>query len=87
MSRKLWEIAADIIADLKLQAGPGNWTVKYYGAVPYLNAMRELGSVSENFGMDSGKSMVLYAMSNLGKWRGERARALKAELKGLLRGG
>jgi hypothetical protein len=31
--------------------------------------------------MDTGKSIVLYFLSNAGTWRGETAKRVKAELK------
>lgn len=59
------------------------WPKPYFGAVPYLRAMRELNSIEENYYDDTGKSVVLYFLSNATTWRGENARRIKAELKGL----
>lgn len=53
----------------------------YFGARPYLEAMLELNTISDNYMADSGESVVLYAMSNMANFRGEDARRLKAELK------
>lgn len=52
-----------------------------YAARPYLDAMRYLGSVSDNYGMDSGRSVVAYFLSNASSWKGPTAKAVKAELK------
>ena len=52
-----------------------------YAAVPYLDAMRSLGSVEDNYGMDSGRSIVAYFLSNASTWRGPVAKQVKAELK------
>lgn len=53
----------------------------YFGAVPYLDAMKSLSGPSDNFGFDSGKEIVLYFLSNANGWRGDDARRIKAELK------
>ena len=52
-----------------------------YGARPYLQAMYSLNSVDDDYGYDTGKSIVLYFLSNASSWRGDLARAVKAELK------
>lgn len=59
------------------------WPKPYFGAVPYLGAMRQLDSISQNYGDDTGKSVVLYFLSNATTWRGDDARRIKAELKQL----
>ena len=75
-TRHLYEIANEIKKDWR--------TAKsgiYFGAVPYLNAMSCLNSIQDNYGMDSGKSIVLYFLSNASTWKGETAKRIKAELK------
>tara|TARA_R110000824_G_scaffold331800_1_gene518410 strand:- start:905 stop:1132 length:228 start_codon:yes stop_codon:yes gene_type:complete len=52
-------------------------------ALPYLNAMSELESIDDEYGFDSGQSIVLYFLSNATTWRGETARRIKKELKSL----
>lgn len=61
------------------------WTKPYFGAVPYINAMLYMGSMSDQFGCESAKSIVLYFLSNAQTWRGEDARRIKAELKEMLK--
>jgi hypothetical protein len=61
------------------------WPNVNYAAEPYLAAMRTLNSVTDNYGYDDGKSIVLYFLSNAATWRGEDAKRIKAELKGLLK--
>jgi len=73
-TRPLYEIAREIKQD---------WTKVYFGAVPYLDAMSTLDSIEDNYIMDSGKSIVLYFLSNAGMWRGEVARTIKKELKAM----
>ena len=72
--RPIHSIAAEIMKD---------WTKVYFGAVPYLTAMLTLNSIDDAYGMDSGKMVVLYFLSNAGTWRGETARRVKAELKAM----
>jgi hypothetical protein len=76
MRRALYTIANEIIAIWSRQ-GKGI----YFGAVPYLRAMATLDSISDNYGADSGESIVAYALSNMTTFKGEDARRLKAELK------
>jgi len=73
-SRFIWEIAEEIKQD---------WAKPYFGAVPYLNAMSSLNWITDNFGQDSGRSVVLYFLGNANTWRGEKARAIKKELKAI----
>lgn len=60
-----------------------DWNPVWFGAKPYLNAMATLESINDNYGMDSGKSIVLYFLSNATTWKGETARRIKKELKAL----
>ena len=75
-ARPLYEIAAEIRKD---------WKPVYFGAVPYLQAMAEMSSAREQFGMDEGRGIVLYFLSNAKTWKGEVARRVKAELKAMVR--
>ena len=72
--RPLWQIAKDI---------KKNWQRPYFGAVPYLEAMEQLDSINDMFYEDSAKSVVLYFLSNATTWRGDVAKAIKAELKSM----
>ena len=74
--RPLHVIAREISTD---------WKKPYFGAVPYLDAMRQLNSIHGAFYEDSAKSVVAYFLANAGTWRGETARRVKAELKALLK--
>ena len=73
-TRPLYEIAREIKKD---------WQKVYFGAVPYLDAMLTLNKLSDNFYEDSGKSIVLYFLSNASSYRGENAKRIKKELKEL----
>lgn len=73
--RPMSEICKDIRKD---------WGSKmYFGAVPYFKAMEYLNSPDDNYGMDSGKSIILYFLSNASTWRGEVAKRVKLELKAM----
>lgn len=57
------------------------WPNVWFGAKPYLDAMSSLNSINDDYGLDSGKSIVLYFLSNARTWKGEDAKRIKAELK------
>lgn len=62
-----------------------NWPKMYFGAVPYVDAMSQLNAVTDTYICDSAKSIVLYFIANAGTWRGDVARRIKAELKGMVK--
>ena len=75
MPRQINHIAGEIEAD---------WVKVNYAAQPYLDAMFRLQSIDEDYGYDTGRSVVVYFLSNASSYRGETARKLKAELKAML---
>ena len=77
MIRSLNTIAKDIRAD---------WAKPYFGAVPYLDAMETLNSIHDTYYYDDASDIVRYFLSNATSWKGETARAIKAELKSMLKG-
>jgi hypothetical protein len=83
--RPLYKIADEIIGDMAKQSQKLPWRQKFAYAWPYLKAMRSLHDVQDNYGCDSGKSVVLYFLANAGTWRGDVARRVKAELKGMVK--
>lgn len=72
--RPIKVIANEIVAD---------WKNVYFGAVPYLEAMLTIDKITDMYFCDDAKGIVLYFLSNAGSWKGETARRIKAELKGL----
>lgn len=80
MVRPLYEIAQEIRDDYASRAKP-----VYFGAVPYLNGITNLDKMTDFYGCEDGHDIVPYLLSNLTTWRGETARRVKAELKGMLR--
>jgi hypothetical protein len=79
VSRPISEIAREIRAAWQ---PPGKI---YFGAVPYLEAMGNLQRITDSYGADDAKSIVLYFLSNAASFRGPDARRLKAELKALVK--
>ena len=77
MTRPISDIARDI---------GRAWDKPNFAAKPYLDAMRSLYSVDDAYGYDSGENVVLYFLANAATFRGEAAKALKAELKAALKG-
>jgi hypothetical protein len=63
-----------------------HWPSVWFGAKPYLNAMSSLDSIRDEYGYDSGKSIVLYFLANARTWKGADARRIKAELNKLAKG-
>jgi pantothenate kinase len=62
-----------------------NWKNMYFGAVPYVDAMQQLTTISDTYGLDSAKSIVIYFLANARTWRGETAKAVKDTLKAMLK--
>ena len=62
-----------------------SWANVNYAARPYLDAMHELTNINDKYMYDSARSVVLYFLSNASTWRGDKAKAIKAELKAMLK--
>ena len=62
-----------------------DWKNPYFGAKPYIEAMCSLEKITDNYYLDNAESVVRYFLANAGKWRGEVARRIKAELKEMLK--
>jgi hypothetical protein len=77
MNRTLDVIARDISRD---------WRKPYFGAVPYIDAMHSLQTIGDRYYFDDAESIVRYFLANASSWKGDTARAIKAELKALLKG-
>lgn len=79
--RGLSVIAEEIRAD---------WSTRGKGvspyAEPYLSAMATLDNVRQNYYADPAASIVRYFLANASSWRGDKARAVKAELKSMVEG-
>lgn len=61
------------------------WIPVNYAAFPYLQAMFCLENINDNYGLDSGDSIVRYFLGNAQGWRGDDAKRIKAELKSMLK--
>lgn len=75
-TRSLTTIAAEIRKD---------WQNMPPAARAYFGPMSSLNTVEDNYGYDSGRSIVLYFLANASSWRGEVARRIKAELKEMVK--
>jgi len=75
MARPLHQIAEEIRRE---------WIRPYFAAEPYLAAMGEVTHISDRYGADSARSVVLYFLCNAKTWRGPAARRIKQELKQIL---
>jgi len=73
---KISEIASLVDSD---------WKRVNYAAKPYLEAMFSLDDVDDRYGLDPGRSIVAYFLSNSNTWRGDVAKAVKVELKKRIR--
>jgi hypothetical protein len=73
-NRPLYEIAREIKSD---------WKNMSPYAKQYVDAMSSLDKITDMYICDSGKTVVLYFLSNAGTWRGEVAKRVKAELKAM----
>ena len=79
--RPLNEIAYDIEKVWNANSKNG---VPYF-AKPYLDAMKQLHDIKDNYYADSAKSIVNYLLANMGTFRGEGTAPLRAELKTLVK--
>ena len=60
------------------------WPRVYFAAAPYLAAMEYLDIIDDVFMYDDARGIVRYFLANASTFRGDQAKALKAELKALL---
>jgi hypothetical protein len=74
-TRKISDIAREIQQD---------WKNPYFGALPYIAAMKELESINDDYGADSAAGILSYFLGNAQTWKGEVARRVKKELNGMI---
>lgn len=75
--RPLNKIAAEIITIWRTKP-PSQNTMRF--AAPYVQAMLDIRSCRDMYGMEYGDMIVAYALNNLAQWRGDDARRIKSEL-------
>jgi len=75
--RAISTIAGDIIAAW----GPAKI---HFAAKPYLIAMASLQGPGDKYFQDDARSVVRYFLANARSFKGEQAKALKAELKTII---
>ncbi len=61
------------------------WKPLYFAAVPYVNAMLEINSIDDTYGVESARGMVRGFLTNAQTWRGPKAREIKLKLNNLLK--
>ena len=74
MPRAIWKIADEIVQEWR----PSLASQKY------LYAMFHLGSIEDNYGLDSARTIVTYFLANVNSWRGDAAKRIKDELREIL---
>ena len=64
-----------------------DWKNPYFGAVPYLDAMKTIENVSDSYGYDSGASIVRYFLANASTYskRTSQGKVDPAEVKKVLK--
>ncbi len=80
--RSLHLIALDVARSWRKKDGTSN---VWFGAVPYLEAMFALDTMSDTYVSDDARIIVLYFLANAQTWRGPDARRIKSELKEMLK--
>lgn len=75
--RPIHTIARDIRATPWMRGS----SVSASWARPYLTAMSQLSTISDSFGHDSARTVLLYFLSNVQGFKGLEARKLKNELR------
>ena len=78
-------VTLDALARLALNDATLTGNARTY-ASPYLYALTACESMTDYYGADSARHLAMYALSNLRSWRGESARAWKAEMTSRLGG-
>ncbi len=58
-----------------------DWKNVWFGARPYLDAMLMLDRIDQDFGLGSGREIVIYFLANAQMYKGENGRRVKVELK------
>lgn len=80
-NRDLSKMKLDHIADIILS----NWSDDINPqAMSYVDAMMNLDSIEDNFGAESGASIVSYFLASAQQWKGETARKVKKHLNKLV---
>lgn len=63
------------------------WRKPYFGAVPYLDALSQINSTEKDdfYLFETAGDIVPYLLANMGTFRGEDAKRIKAELKEMVK--
>ena len=74
--KKLYEIAQTVVRDHRETGQKVNYALK-----PWLDALGSISELTDNYGAESGRTVVAYFLSNASQYKGATAKAVKAELK------
>lgn len=80
MPRPLNKIAADILTEWGPKARSLSAPPYMQFCLPYVDAMLELQSITDTYGLDDAEGIVLRFLTNAASWRGDKARQIKSEL-------
>jgi hypothetical protein len=75
--RPLYEIAREITEDASHRAF-------WWKAEPYVSAMSRIDKITDVYMYEPADMVVRYALGNLMGWRGDKAKAIKDELRSML---
>ena len=74
--RPIHTIAAEILDD---------WKNPSVYAKPYIEVMLRLDSIRDTYIAEDARSVLLYFLNNAKGWRGSKARAIKDEIRAMIR--
>ena len=80
MLRPLHKIAADILVAWGPKCRSLGAPTYVQFSLPYVDAMLELQSITDTYGLDDAEGIVLRFLTNAASWRGDKARQIKSEL-------
>jgi len=78
--RSLHKIAADVLTEWGPKARAPSAPPYMLYAMPYVDAMLSLRSISDQYGLDDAEDIILRFLTNTASWRGDKARSIKNEL-------
>ncbi len=62
-----------------------DWKKPYFGAMPYIQAMKELETIEDKYFMDDARDIVTRFLVNADRWRGPVAKKIKEQLRKMLK--
>jgi hypothetical protein len=62
-----------------------DWKKPYFGAIPYIQAMKELETIEDKYFEDDARDIVTRFLVNADRWRGPVAKKIKEQLRKMLK--